>query len=285
VTTYTTASQTGPAVSTTYPIGSYCEDYAWLSSNGGDLDQYNGRYCVTPEYPSGTYAYFVTVTSAGVAAFPYYIGIQYYGAPATANLIISGTGNTVVIGTNVTCNYSVTLPLELLAFEGFNEKNKNKLIWRTASEMNVSHFSIERSRDGLNFEELGKVAAKGKTHSIESYTFTDDSPFSRNYYRLKMVDNDGTHDVSKIISLTNNQLNTVLIFPSIAGNTINIRSQSSLNATIKINDLIGRTLICSVMDLAENEQKEVNIEPLAKGIYIVSVEANGLKSINKIIKE
>jgi hypothetical protein len=285
VTTYTTASQTGPAVSTTYPIGSYCEDYAWLSSNGGDLDQYNGRYCVTPEYPSGTYAYFVTITSVGVAAFPYYIGIQYYGTPASANFS-SGTSNTVVIGTSVTCNYPGTLPLELLAFEGTNEKNKNKLMWQTASEINVAHFSIERSRDGLKFEEIGKIMAKGTLNSLESYTFMDDSPFSRNYYRLKMVDNDGTTDMSKTIALINTPLNAVLIFPSIAKDVINIRSQNNLNnATIKINDLMGRTLIYFIMDLTKNEQREVNIAALAKGIYIISVEVNGLKSINKIIKE
>ena len=80
-----TAAQYGPDVSTTYPIGFYCEDYEWLSANGGDLDQYNGRFCVTPEYPSGTYAYFVTIDATGAAAFPYYIGIDYYGAPDQGN--------------------------------------------------------------------------------------------------------------------------------------------------------------------------------------------------------
>ena len=80
-----TTAQYGPDISTTYPIGFYCEDYEWLAANGGDLDKYNGRFCVTPEYPSGTYAYFVTVDAAGVAAFPYYIGIEYYGVPDQGN--------------------------------------------------------------------------------------------------------------------------------------------------------------------------------------------------------
>ena len=80
-----TPAQYGPDVSTTYPIGYYCEDYEWLASNGGDLDEYNGRFCVTPEYPAGTYAYFVTVDATGAAVFPYYIGIDYYGAPDQAN--------------------------------------------------------------------------------------------------------------------------------------------------------------------------------------------------------
>ncbi len=99
------ASQTGPAVNGTYPLGTYCEDYEWLASNGGDLDKYNGRTCVTPEYPAGTYAYFVTVDAAGVAAFPYYIGIEYYGQPDTKNFPanpMAGNGITVPTG-GVTC--------------------------------------------------------------------------------------------------------------------------------------------------------------------------------------
>jgi hypothetical protein len=76
-----TASQAGPAVSSTYPIGTYCEDYEWSASNGGDLDKYNGRFCITPEYPAGTYAYFVTIDATGTPQFPYYIGTEYYGQP------------------------------------------------------------------------------------------------------------------------------------------------------------------------------------------------------------
>ncbi len=87
-TTLTTA-QYGPDVSTTYPIGTYCEDYEWLSTNGGDVDEYNGRFCRTPEYPAGTYAYFVTTDATGAAAFPYYIGIYYYGQPDQGNFGVS----------------------------------------------------------------------------------------------------------------------------------------------------------------------------------------------------
>jgi len=73
-----TSTQYGPPVSTTYPQGRYIEDYQYTAGSG-DLDQYNGRYCVTPEFPSGTYAYFITIDSTGKPAFPYYIGLQYYG--------------------------------------------------------------------------------------------------------------------------------------------------------------------------------------------------------------
>lgn len=71
-------SEYGPDVSAQYPLGYFIEDYKYVASSG-DLDQYNGRFTVTPEYPNGTYAYFVTVNSDGSSAYPYIIGPQYYG--------------------------------------------------------------------------------------------------------------------------------------------------------------------------------------------------------------
>lgn len=68
----------GPDVSTTYPLGDYLDDYSWSASTGS-LDAHNGRWCVTPEYPSGTYAYFVTIDSSGALQYPYTIGTTYYG--------------------------------------------------------------------------------------------------------------------------------------------------------------------------------------------------------------
>jgi hypothetical protein len=92
----------------TYPIGTYIEDYEWLASNNGDLDKYNGRFCITPEYPEGTYAYFVTIDAAGTPQFPYYIGIEYYGAPQTADLV-PNANITIPTTADVSCN----LPLAL----------------------------------------------------------------------------------------------------------------------------------------------------------------------------
>ncbi|SNT38306.1 YHYH protein [Granulicella rosea] len=73
-----TPEQYGPVVSTTYPLGRYIEDFDY-TAGAGDLDQYNGRFTVTPDFPNGTYAYFVTIDSTGAPAFPYYIASQFYG--------------------------------------------------------------------------------------------------------------------------------------------------------------------------------------------------------------
>jgi hypothetical protein len=97
-----TASQYGPAVSASYPLGRYLEDNDYLGDLGFtkgvdfDLDEYNGRFCVTPEFPNGTYAYFTCIRSNGVPLFPYNIGRQFYGNP---------TGNTTTITEAVTTNF------------------------------------------------------------------------------------------------------------------------------------------------------------------------------------
>ncbi len=87
-------AQYGPAVSTTYPLGYYIEDYEYVSGLGS-LDEHNGRICVTPEYPEGTYAYFVTTDSAGASAYPYLIGPTYYGIVQAGNTGPGGGHNTI----------------------------------------------------------------------------------------------------------------------------------------------------------------------------------------------
>ena len=82
--TVLTSINYGPAVSATYPLGYYIEDFEYVAGLG-DLDTSNGRFCVTPEYPEGTYAYFVTYDASGAPAYPYMIGPTYYGVLDTAN--------------------------------------------------------------------------------------------------------------------------------------------------------------------------------------------------------
>lgn len=82
------ASEYGPNVNGSFPLGIYIEDYEF--TDAGDLDEYNGRTCVTPEFPNGTYAYFVTMESDGTPVFPYYIGTSYYGVVEQSNFGSNG---------------------------------------------------------------------------------------------------------------------------------------------------------------------------------------------------
>jgi hypothetical protein len=95
-----TSRTSGPPVNTTYPLGSMCEDYVY-TAGAGDLDIHNGRTCVTPEYPGGTYAYFVTIDATGYPAYPFVIGSTYYGTVQSGNTGPSGGHNTIPGSTTV----------------------------------------------------------------------------------------------------------------------------------------------------------------------------------------
>ena len=82
----------GLRVLATWPLGSFLEDYSYTAPPGTSLDTKNGRFCVTPDFPSGTYAYFMTEDLDGVPTYPYIIGSNYYGSTRSDD--VSGIANT-----------------------------------------------------------------------------------------------------------------------------------------------------------------------------------------------
>jgi len=70
--------QDGPPVNSEYPLGAFVEDYEYIAG-AGNLDQYNGRFMPTPEYPDGTYAYFLSTGADGALAFPYILATEFKG--------------------------------------------------------------------------------------------------------------------------------------------------------------------------------------------------------------
>ena len=90
----------GPPVSTTYPLGYFREDYEFIAHPGQDefLDVHNGRWCVTPEYPNGTYAYFATVDENWNSAYPYVVGPTFYGEATNRSVTSVNEPTTVYTG-------------------------------------------------------------------------------------------------------------------------------------------------------------------------------------------
>ena len=88
-TTYSTGATVtaGPAVSSTFPLGYFREDYEYIAQAGQDyLDEHNGRFCITPEYPNGIYCYFATVDANWNSAYPYVVGPTFYGTKTGAKV-------------------------------------------------------------------------------------------------------------------------------------------------------------------------------------------------------
>jgi hypothetical protein len=146
----------GPDVSTSYPLGWYVQDFDHIGDHGYtqgvafDLDRYNGRFCKTPDFPGGTYAYFVAIETNGVPVFPYIIGLQFfgvknggdYGNPASvgfttvdATAVTTYLGNTNSALTARSPIYNGTMTLTWDSTEGGHytiETNANLTGWTPA---------------------------------------------------------------------------------------------------------------------------------------------------------
>lgn len=106
----------GPAVSSTYPLGSFREDYEYIASTEPEfLDEHNGRFCVTPEYPEGTYAYFATVNEDWTSAYPYVVGPTFAGNAANRKVTGVNEATTVYSGTTPVHN-QLTAAINITVF-------------------------------------------------------------------------------------------------------------------------------------------------------------------------
>lgn len=91
-----TTRNLGPAINTTYPLGYFREDYQFTTPTASDyLDVHNGRFCVTPEYPNGTYCYFATVDANWNSAYPYVVGPTFYGTVVASKVTSVAEATTV----------------------------------------------------------------------------------------------------------------------------------------------------------------------------------------------
>lgn len=142
----------------------------------------------------------------------------------------------------------VILPVELISFTGvLTEPNNVLLSWSTATETNNSHFTIERSTDGIAFTQIGRVAGNGTVSQVMNYTFTDDAPQAgTNYYRLVQTDYNGQSEYKGVIAVDANKTYRcdVTVFPNPCdGNcTVTFAGCADDNAaylTVQVIDALG----------------------------------------------
>ncbi len=158
-------------------------------------------------------------------------------------------------------------------------------MWTTASEINSDHFRIERSADGLVFSSIGQVPAAGISSTYMHYTFTDGNPLAGiNYYRLVMIDKQGSAVYSKIVSVTpDNTADLRLGYASLNSGKLNIQVYSSRTekATLLITDMSGRRLFTTQVMLQPGTTSFTrDIPGLPAGIYNMVLFTSG-KSVTK----
>lgn len=198
------------------------------------------------------------------------------------------------------------LPLDLLRFSGFSLENggntdlsrdnregsENVLTWQTAHEINVSHFTIERSFDGKKFEEMGTVKAK---NGDGDYEFTDDKTASgldktswrlQNsltlesvkiiYYRLKINELNGILSYSKIISLA--RVDTygrmyLRVYPSVSSNFLSI--ETTFTGDFTVVNVLGQQVMSGKI------KQQIDISQLTRGAYIIKIGTEQAKFVRE----
>jgi trimeric autotransporter adhesin len=178
-----------------------------------------------------------------------------------------------------------TLPLQLLSFKGDWKNNAAYLQWETANESNTSHFIVERSNDGNNFNDIGTVAANGNSTTQISYAYTDNDAASQPspviYYRLKLVDINGRSTYSKIISIHLSNNLDVVLFPNPVNDKLNIKinNRGRQLITVEVTDLQGRIMISEKRFINQNALIEIDVKKWKPQLYLLKV----LNNKNEII--
>jgi hypothetical protein len=169
--------------------------------------------------------------------------------------------------------------------------DKTYLTWETDKGVNFSHFVIERSSDGAYYTSLGQVQASTSAALTLQYSFTDIAPASgANYYRLKMVDADGTYQYSGIITIrTNVQGFTISASPNPFTNNVVVTIESKTDETVLLrvfnNDgkLVWRK--STSVYTGTNVQYFSELQALPKGIYYIKVNKQNSEASLKLIKQ
>ncbi len=178
-------------------------------------------------------------------------------------------------------NPSAILPVELVYFEAEAINNSEVLCtWQTATELNNSHFDVERSQNGIDFEYVGQRSGAGTTDVPQDYQFTDGSPYhGTSFYRLKQVDFDGTTDYSQIRSVYIDKESGIILFPNPAKEIVHVSIPPDVEAdSYTIYDTSGK-IVGANASFEDSDQLNVDISSLTQETYIFQ-----LRHAGKIVK-
>lgn len=179
------------------------------------------------------------------------------------------------------------LPVTLISFSAVKENQTALLTWITSSETNADFFEIQHSLDGKKWQNVGRVAANGKTVSGFSYSFNADDPSSgENLYRLQMVDKDQSYAYSGIRSLIFDVPKTS-IFPNPVSDKfqINVSDWSKIQHIHIINSTGQEMSNFTRSEFAMIQTKGIVVKNLPAGIYVVKItRTSGLAETFKMVK-
>lgn len=169
---------------------------------------------------------------------------------------------------------NVVLPLQLVTFSGSLQNNAALLKWVTTNEINVSHFDLERSINGVDFTKIGSETAIGGTTGKNNYTYTDYDACNQSssvvYYRLKVVDINGSTSYSQIVALTFISTNDFLVRPNPVQQTLYVHGKKDFHKPLQIElyDLTGKMLI---RQQSFKNDFSIYVSSLKAGVYVLKM--------------
>lgn len=174
------------------------------------------------------------------------------------------------------------LPVKLISFDVIKESNMANLAWATTEESNSDRFEIEHSVDAKRWEMVGSVVSHKESQIKRDYNFTHKNLVSgRNYYRLKMVDQDHTFAYSTVRNINMDVVKSIVsVFPNPVSDVLSIDTDLSNLAKVKLYNTNGIT----VYDSGKNVTDKINVRNFGTGIYVVKVEnLDGTYTVHKVM--
>ncbi len=174
------------------------------------------------------------------------------------------------------------LPINLLEFNATPNKNVVDIIWITGSELNNNYFILERSRDGITFENYHQISGMGNTNNGFQYKIVDSSPIEGiSYYRLKQVDFDGNFTYSDIKSVYFEKEFTFEVFPNPANSEFTIQSENIEKINLSIFNAVGESV--NLLSYTIDDKIIIDSKSLSNGIYFIHIQYENKIYTKKII--
>jgi hypothetical protein len=205
-----------------------------------------------------------------------------------SQLLFVGSTTTIFVE-NVYFSTVTTLPVNLAEFTATKMGSVAQLSWKTLSEINNKGFAVERSADGITWNQLQFVNASTSGSNGASYSATDNSPLNGvNYYRLKQVDNDGKIAYSNTASVNFASTDVVgfSFYPNPAKSQINVALQTvqSSNASLSIVNVDGKTVkTIALTSQQSNSNIQISVSDIAKGNYFLVLKDGSTVKSSKVL--
>lgn len=187
------------------------------------------------------------------------------------------------------------LPVQLVDFTARKKQKDVLLNWSTATEVNASHFEVERSDDGRTFGKVGEVNATGNSTTLNRYQYQDIAILEKNstlYYRLKIVDANGRYEYSKTLRvLEEDDANgfDLSVFPNPFSNTLSLAVEAEASGDLQADvfDLTGKAILSIHKPLSEGHNIITidELSTLQSGLYFISISNGNSKHTIKISKQ